>query len=199
MKTYFGQKTYWERSIILVKSGPPAALWCLRAGSKYLPQWCSLFGFHIFSTLGSSCSQQSGVLRRLAVYKHCVHLVESGDLHVEVASEIIRLLMLEVGMIRVFLLQDLFPSCFVGSPPGANWQNLFPFYQAHQLPGPALADMATLFVEAIKGGSLLSGRSLELFPTILTALATLKEGLVYGEGNLVPSPSNLFILLLVLS
>ncbi|KAJ6662812.1 hypothetical protein lerEdw1_011016 [Lerista edwardsae] len=99
---------------------------------------------------GSSCSQQSGVLRRLAVYKHCVHLVESGDLHVEVASETIRLLMLE----------------------------------AHQLPGPALADMATLFVEAIKGGSLLSGKSLELFPTILTALATLKESLVYGEGEL---------------
>ncbi|XP_066491115.1 Fanconi anemia group I protein [Tiliqua scincoides] len=99
---------------------------------------------------GSSCSQQSGVVRRLAVYKHCVHLVESGDLHVEVASEIIRLLMLE----------------------------------AHQLPGPALADLATLFVEAIKGGSLLSGRSLELFPTVLTALATLKEGLVYGKGEL---------------
>lgn len=50
------------------------------------------------STPGSPCFQQTGVVRRLSVYKHCVQLVESGDLHVEVASEIIRLLMLEVGM-----------------------------------------------------------------------------------------------------
>ncbi|XP_053128131.1 Fanconi anemia group I protein isoform X2 [Hemicordylus capensis] len=99
---------------------------------------------------GSSCSQPGGVARRLNVYKHCVQLVESGDLHAEVASEIIRLLMLE----------------------------------AHQLPGPALADLAIFFVDAIKGGSLLSGKSLELFPTILTALATSEESLVYGEGEL---------------
>ncbi|XP_033022355.1 Fanconi anemia group I protein isoform X1 [Lacerta agilis] len=99
---------------------------------------------------GSPCFQQTGVVRRLSVYKHCVQLVESGDLHVEVASEIIRLLMLE----------------------------------AHELPGSALADLATLFVEAIKGGILLSGRSLELFPTVLTALATAKETLVYGAGEL---------------
>uniref|UniRef100_A0A670K3E3 FA complementation group I n=1 Tax=Podarcis muralis TaxID=64176 RepID=A0A670K3E3_PODMU len=99
---------------------------------------------------GSPCFQQTGVVRRLSVYKHCVQLVESGDLHVEVASEIIRLLMLE----------------------------------AHELPGSALADLATSFVEAIKGGILLSGRSLELFPTVLTALATAKETLVYGAGEL---------------
>ncbi|XP_062998739.1 Fanconi anemia group I protein [Elgaria multicarinata webbii] len=99
---------------------------------------------------GSPCSQQSGVVRRISVYKHCIQLVESGDLHVEIASEIIRLLMLE----------------------------------AHELPGPALVDLATFFVEAIKGGSLLSGKSLELFPTVLTALATCKEALVYGTGEL---------------
>lgn len=31
------------------------------------------------------------------MYKHCVPLVESGDLHLSKASEIIGLLMLEVG------------------------------------------------------------------------------------------------------
>ncbi|XP_042328112.1 Fanconi anemia group I protein [Sceloporus undulatus] len=99
---------------------------------------------------GSPCSQQNGVVRRLSIYKHCIQLVESGDLHVETASEIIRLLMLET----------------------------------HKLPGPAMADLATLFVDAVKGGSLLSGKSLELFPTVLTALATSKEALVYGTGEL---------------
>ncbi|KAM6426593.1 Fanconi anemia group I protein [Liasis olivaceus] len=99
---------------------------------------------------GSPCSQEKGVARRLSIYKHCIQLVESGDLQVEVASEIIRLLMLE----------------------------------AHKLPGLALADLAILFIEAIKGGSLLSGKSLELFPTILTVLATSKETLEYGTGEL---------------
>ena len=55
--------------------------------------------------------------------------------------------------------------------------------QAHKLPGPSLGDLAALFVEAVKGGSLLSGKSLELFPTVLTALATSKETLVYGTGK----------------
>ncbi|XP_026537635.1 Fanconi anemia group I protein [Notechis scutatus] len=99
---------------------------------------------------GSPCSQQKGVSRRLNIYKHCIELVESGDLQVEIASEIIRLLMLE----------------------------------AHKLPGLTLADLAMLFIEAIKGGSLLSGKSLELFPTILTVLATSKETLEYGTGEL---------------
>ncbi|KAG8145121.1 hypothetical protein E2320_013497, partial [Naja naja] len=99
---------------------------------------------------GSPCSQQKGVTRRLSIYKHCIELVESGDLQVEIASEIIRLLMLE----------------------------------AHKLPELTLADLAMLFIEAIKGGSLLSGKSLELFPTILTVLATSKETLEYGTGEL---------------
>uniref|UniRef100_A0A8C2UAT6 FA complementation group I n=1 Tax=Coturnix japonica TaxID=93934 RepID=A0A8C2UAT6_COTJA len=98
----------------------------------------------------SPCSQQSGVLRRLQVYKHCVALVESGDLHVGKASEIIGLLMLE----------------------------------ARQLPGHALAELATLFVEVIKGGSLSNGKSLELFSTVLTALSNSKESLAYGKGEL---------------
>ncbi|XP_072725764.1 Fanconi anemia group I protein isoform X1 [Ciconia boyciana] len=99
---------------------------------------------------GSPCSQQSGVLRRLQVYKHCVPLVESGDLHLGKVSEIIGLLMLE----------------------------------ARQLPGHALAELATLFVDVIKGGSLSNGKSLELFSTVLTALASSKEILAYGKGEL---------------
>ncbi|XP_075015661.1 Fanconi anemia group I protein [Calonectris borealis] len=99
---------------------------------------------------GSPCSQRSGVLRRLQVYKHCVPLVESGDLHLGKVSEIIGLLMLE----------------------------------ARQLPGHALAELATLFVDVIKGGSLSNGKSLELFSTVLTALAGLKESLAYGKGEL---------------
>ncbi|NXD61524.1 FANCI protein, partial [Eolophus roseicapillus] len=99
---------------------------------------------------GSPCSQRSGVLRRLQVYKHCIPLVESGDLHLAKVSEIIGLLMLE----------------------------------ARQLPGPALAELATLFVDVIKGGSLSNGKSLELFSTVLTALASSKESLAYGKGEL---------------
>uniref|UniRef100_A0A663E936 FA complementation group I n=1 Tax=Aquila chrysaetos chrysaetos TaxID=223781 RepID=A0A663E936_AQUCH len=99
---------------------------------------------------GSPCSQPSGVLRRLQLYKHCVPLVESGDLHLGKVSEIIGLLMLE----------------------------------ARQLPGHALAELATLFVDVIKGGSLSNGKSLELFSTVLTALASSKESLAYGKGEL---------------
>ncbi|NXC43000.1 FANCI protein, partial [Penelope pileata] len=99
---------------------------------------------------GSPCSQRSGVLRRLQVYKHCVPLVESGDLHLGKVSEIIGLLMLE----------------------------------ARQLPGHALAELATLFVDVIKGGSLSNGKSLELFSTVLTALSSSKESLAYGQGEL---------------
>ncbi|KAF2986832.1 hypothetical protein EK904_008647 [Melospiza melodia maxima] len=100
--------------------------------------------------MSSPCSQRSGVLRRLQVYKHCIPLVESGDLHLGKVSEIIGLLMLE----------------------------------ARQLPGHALAELANLFVDVIKGGSLTNGKSLELFSTVLTALASSKENLAYGKGEL---------------
>ncbi|XP_067999511.1 Fanconi anemia group I protein [Melanerpes formicivorus] len=99
---------------------------------------------------GSPCSQPSGLLRRLQVYKHCIPLVESGDLHLSKVSEIMGLLMLE----------------------------------ARQLPGQALAELATLFVDVIKSGSLSNGKSLELFSTVLTALANSKESLAYGKGEL---------------
>ncbi|KAM9496073.1 Fanconi anemia group I protein isoform 1-T1 [Clarias gariepinus] len=55
--------------------------------------------------------------------------------------------------------------------------------ETHALPGPALAAIASLYVDAIKGGEMGSGKSLELFPTILTALAA-TETLAYGKGEL---------------
>ncbi|KAF7702205.1 Fanconi anemia group I protein isoform X2 [Silurus meridionalis] len=55
--------------------------------------------------------------------------------------------------------------------------------ETHVLPGPALAALASLYVDAIKGGEMGSGKSLELFPTILTALAA-TETLAYGKGEL---------------
>ncbi|XP_019359617.1 PREDICTED: Fanconi anemia group I protein [Gavialis gangeticus] len=56
--------------------------------------------------------------------------------------------------------------------------------EAHHLPGSALAELATLFVELIKGGNLSNAKSLELFSTLLTRLASLKESLAYGKGEL---------------
>ncbi|KAI1235183.1 hypothetical protein IHE44_0002819 [Lamprotornis superbus] len=56
--------------------------------------------------------------------------------------------------------------------------------EARQLPGHALAELANLFVDVIKGGSLTNGKSLELFSTVLTALASSKENLAYGKGEL---------------
>uniref|UniRef100_A0A8B9K3E1 FA complementation group I n=1 Tax=Astyanax mexicanus TaxID=7994 RepID=A0A8B9K3E1_ASTMX len=55
--------------------------------------------------------------------------------------------------------------------------------ETHVLPGPALAALASLFVDAIKVGEMGNGKSLELFPTILTALAA-KEAIAYGKGEL---------------
>ncbi|XP_044521381.1 Fanconi anemia group I protein isoform X2 [Gracilinanus agilis] len=99
---------------------------------------------------GSPCSEEAGALRRLKVYKYCILLVESGDLHREVASEITGLLMLE----------------------------------AHSLPGSSLVELANGFVDVVREGSLVNGKSLELLPIILTALATKKENLAYGKGEL---------------
>ncbi|GCC25641.1 hypothetical protein chiPu_0004052 [Chiloscyllium punctatum] len=98
---------------------------------------------------GSPCVSNEGVCLRLFVYKHCMQLVESGDLQSDVATDMIGLLMLE----------------------------------AHQLPGAALAELASLYVDAIKGGSIINGKSLDLFPTILTVLAS-QESLNYGGGHL---------------
>ncbi|XP_070686476.1 Fanconi anemia group I protein [Pempheris klunzingeri] len=55
--------------------------------------------------------------------------------------------------------------------------------ETHTLPGPCLAQLASLFVEAIKVGKMGSGKSLELFPTVLTALSAC-EAVSYGKGEL---------------
>ncbi|XP_035379420.1 Fanconi anemia group I protein [Electrophorus electricus] len=55
--------------------------------------------------------------------------------------------------------------------------------ETHTLGGHALAVLASLFVDAIKAGEMGNGKSLELFPTILTALAA-TESVAYGRGEL---------------
>uniref|UniRef100_A0A8C5MF79 FA complementation group I n=1 Tax=Leptobrachium leishanense TaxID=445787 RepID=A0A8C5MF79_9ANUR len=55
--------------------------------------------------------------------------------------------------------------------------------EVHQLPGAFLIELANLFVEAVKGGGFSNGKSLELFPSVLTALSS-KESLSYGKGEL---------------
>lgn len=57
----------------------------------------------------------------------------------------------------------------------------FCLFQTHTLPGSCLVQLATLFLEAIKGGKMGNGKSLELFPTVLTALSAC-ETLSYGKG-----------------
>ncbi|XP_033823746.1 Fanconi anemia group I protein isoform X2 [Periophthalmus magnuspinnatus] len=55
--------------------------------------------------------------------------------------------------------------------------------ETHLLPGPSLVQLANVFVEAIKAGKMGSGKSLELFPTVLTALSAC-EVVAYGKGEL---------------
>ncbi|ERE79846.1 Fanconi anemia group I protein isoform X1 [Cricetulus griseus] len=56
--------------------------------------------------------------------------------------------------------------------------------EVHHFPGPLLVELASEFVGAIREDSLVNGKSLELFPIILTALATKKEVLTCGKGDL---------------
>ncbi|XP_076792354.1 Fanconi anemia group I protein isoform X2 [Arvicanthis niloticus] len=56
--------------------------------------------------------------------------------------------------------------------------------EAHHFPGPLLVDLANDFVGAIREDRLVNGKSLELLPIILTALATKKEVLACGKGDL---------------
>ncbi|XP_036787922.2 Fanconi anemia group I protein [Manis pentadactyla] len=56
--------------------------------------------------------------------------------------------------------------------------------EAPSFPGVLLIELANEFIGAIKQGSLRNGKSLELLPVILTALATKKESLAYGKGEL---------------
>ncbi|XP_052619043.1 Fanconi anemia group I protein [Peromyscus californicus insignis] len=56
--------------------------------------------------------------------------------------------------------------------------------EVHHFPGPLLVELASEFVDAIREDSLVNGKSLELLPIILTALATKKEVLTCGKGDL---------------
>ncbi|XP_059953341.1 Fanconi anemia group I protein isoform X1 [Mesoplodon densirostris] len=56
--------------------------------------------------------------------------------------------------------------------------------EVHNFPGALLVELANEFVDAVKEGNLTNGKSLELLPIIFTALATKKENLAYGKGEL---------------
>ncbi|XP_036909535.1 Fanconi anemia group I protein [Sturnira hondurensis] len=56
--------------------------------------------------------------------------------------------------------------------------------EAHAFPGSSLVALANEFVGVIRKGSLVNGKSLELLPIILAALATKKENLAYGKDEL---------------
>ncbi|KAM9183783.1 Fanconi anemia group I protein isoform 1-T1 [Dugong dugon] len=56
--------------------------------------------------------------------------------------------------------------------------------EAHNFPGPLLVELASEFIDAVREGSLVNGKSLELLPIILTALAAKKENLTDGKGEL---------------
>ncbi|XP_060223380.1 Fanconi anemia group I protein isoform X2 [Meriones unguiculatus] len=55
--------------------------------------------------------------------------------------------------------------------------------EVHHFPGPLLVELANEFVGAIREDSLVNGKSLELLPIILTAVATKKEVLACGKGD----------------
>nr|XP_040017932.1 Fanconi anemia group I protein isoform X4 [Gasterosteus aculeatus aculeatus] len=105
------------------------------------------------------------------------------------------------------MIKGIFKGSAPGSPEGSNrrllvYQHCIPLCESgdlqtevaadiigllmletHTLPGTSLAKLATLYVEAIKAGKMGSGKSLELFPTVLTALSAC-EALSYGKGEL---------------
>ncbi|XP_034032707.1 Fanconi anemia group I protein isoform X2 [Thalassophryne amazonica] len=86
---------------------------------------------------------------------------------------------------RLLLYQHCIPLCQSGDlqpEVAADIIGLL-MLETHTLPGPSLAQLASLFVDTIKVGKMGSGKSLELFPTVLTALAAC-ESLSYGKGEL---------------
>ncbi|XP_042266424.1 Fanconi anemia group I protein isoform X2 [Thunnus maccoyii] len=86
---------------------------------------------------------------------------------------------------RLLLYQHCIPLCESGdlqTEVAADIIGLL-MLETHTLSGASLAQLASLFVDAIKVGKMGSGKSLELFPTVLTALAAC-EALSYGKGEL---------------
>nr|XP_061812726.1 Fanconi anemia group I protein-like isoform X2 [Nerophis lumbriciformis] len=86
---------------------------------------------------------------------------------------------------RLLLYQHCIPLCESGNlqtEVAADIIGLL-MLETHTLVGPSLAKLAELFVEEIKAGKIGNGKSLELFPTVLTAIAAC-ETLSYGKGEL---------------
>ncbi|EDO31710.1 predicted protein, partial [Nematostella vectensis] len=86
---------------------------------------------------GSPVSSTDGFKRTLLFYKHCISLLNDGDVPNKTATEIIGFLMMELDT----------------------------------LPGKALTELTEVFLDGVKGGTLSNGKSLELFPKILSAIA----------------------------
>ncbi|XP_078711067.1 Fanconi anemia group I protein [Lampetra fluviatilis] len=55
--------------------------------------------------------------------------------------------------------------------------------ETDSLPGSCLAKLASMYVDSIKSGHVMNGRSLDLLPNILTSLGT-REKITYGDGQL---------------
>ncbi|XP_030586920.1 Fanconi anemia group I protein [Archocentrus centrarchus] len=86
---------------------------------------------------------------------------------------------------RLLLYQHCIPLCESGDLQAEVAADIIGLLmlETHTLSGPSLATLASLFVDAIKVGKMSNGKSLELFPTVLTALAAC-EALSYGKGEL---------------
>ncbi|MEQ2162425.1 hypothetical protein GOODEAATRI_019617, partial [Goodea atripinnis] len=86
---------------------------------------------------------------------------------------------------RLLVYEHLIPLCESGDLQAEVAADIIGLLmlETHTLSGSSLAKLAALFVDAIKVGKMGSGKSLELFPTILTALAVC-EALSYGKGEL---------------
>uniref|UniRef100_A0A3P8ZEA7 FA complementation group I n=1 Tax=Esox lucius TaxID=8010 RepID=A0A3P8ZEA7_ESOLU len=86
---------------------------------------------------------------------------------------------------RLLLYQHCIPLCDSGDLQTEVASDILGLLmlETHNLPGPSLAQLASLFVDAIKTGKMGNGKSMELFPTVLTALAS-TEALSYGKGEL---------------
>uniref|UniRef100_W5NBC0 FA complementation group I n=1 Tax=Lepisosteus oculatus TaxID=7918 RepID=W5NBC0_LEPOC len=79
---------------------------------------------------GSPTTDSEGVSHRLLVYKHCIQLCESGDLQLEVVSDIVGLLMLEVQDAPHLLQLSQCPPCGGELPAGLGLRSLLTVPQA---------------------------------------------------------------------
>ncbi|KAM6937756.1 Fanconi anemia group I protein [Xenentodon cancila] len=86
---------------------------------------------------------------------------------------------------RLLLYQHCIPLCESGDLQAEVAADIIGLLmlETQTLSGSSLAQLASLFVDAIKVGKMGNGKSLELFPTVLTALAAC-ESLSYGNGDL---------------